>query len=201
MNLKNSMTRFYTWMTALVILFALNSQHAEAQQVALKNNLLYDAAMTPNLGLEIGVGKKHTMQLFYGLHPWSFGHGDDQKYLKHWVVNPEWRYWTCHRFNGTFVGVHAFGGEYMAANIKMPLGWWKELRDHRFEGWYAGGGVSCGYQWVMSKHWNFEAAIGLGAAYIEYDKFKCGTCERKIDDGHKIYVGPTKAALSLMYMF
>jgi hypothetical protein len=195
------MTRFYTWMTALVILFALNSQPAEAQQVALKNNLLYDAAMTPNLGLEIGVGKKHTMQLFYGLHPWSFGHGDDQKYLKHWVVNPEWRYWTCHRFNGTFVGVHAFGGEYMAANIKMPLGWWKELRDHRFEGWYAGGGVSCGYQWVMSKHWNFEAAIGLGAAYIEYDKFKCGTCERKIDDGHKIYVGPTKAALSLMYMF
>ena len=53
----------------------------------------------------------------------------------------------------------------------------------------------------MSKHWNFEAAIGLGAAYIEYDKYKCGTCGKKIDDGHKIYVGPTKAALSLLYLF
>ena len=71
----------------------------------------------------------------------------------------------------------------------------------RFEGWFAGAGISYGYQWILGKHWNFEAAIGIGAAYFEYDKFKCGTCGKKIDDGHKIYVGPTKAALTLLYMF
>ncbi|MDO5526531.1 MAG: DUF3575 domain-containing protein [Prevotella sp.] len=174
---------------------------ANAQQVALKTNLLYDAATTPNVGLEIGVGKKHSMQVFYGLNPWKFGHGDDRKYLKHWLVNPEYRYWFCHRFNGSFIGIHALGGEYNATNIKMPFGWWKDLQDHRFEGWYAGGGISYGYQKVLSRHWNIEAAIGVGAAYIEYDKFKCGTCGNKVDDGHKIYVGPTKLALSLMYLF
>jgi hypothetical protein len=188
-------------MAAIAVVLALQTLPAEAQQVALKTNLLYDATATPNLGMEIGIGKKHSMQVFYGLHPWSFGHGEDQKYLKHWVVNPEWRYWFCHRFNGSFIGIHAFGGQYNAANIKMPFGWWDDLQDHRFEGWYVGGGVSYGYQWVLSKHWNFEAAIGVGAAYIDYDKFNCGTCGKKVDDGHKIYVGPTKAALSLVYLF
>lgn len=188
-------------MAAIAVIFITCYLNSYAQQVALKTNLLYDATATPNIGMEVGLGKKSTVQVFYGLHPWSFGHGEDQKYLKHWIVNPEYRYWFCHRFNGSFVGIHAFGGEFNAAKIKVPLGWWDELEDHHFKGWYLGGGVSYGYQWILSKHWNFEAAIGLGAAYIDYEKYGCTTCDPKIEDGHKIYVGPTKAALSLMYMF
>jgi len=183
-----------------VLVFVCTSQ-VHAQQVALKTNLLYDATATPNLGLEVGVGKKHSVQVFYGLHPWKFGEGSDQKFLKHWVLNPEWRHWFCHRFNGSFVGIHAFGGQFNAANIKTPFGWWKELEDHRIEGWFIGGGISYGYQWILSRHWNLEAAIGIGAAYIDYDKFGCGICGKKLDDGDKIYVGPTKLALSLMYLF
>ena len=45
------------------------------------------------------------------------------------------------------------------------------------------------------------ASIGVGAAYITYDSFNCGICGAKIGDGDKIYVGPTKAALSILYMF
>jgi hypothetical protein len=187
------------WLGIAILSFAATS--INAQQTALKSNLLFDAGATPNVGLEIGVGKKHSMQVFYGLHPWTFGSGSDKKYLKHWVVNPEWRHWFCHRFNGSFVGIHAFGGEFNASNVKMPLGWWKELQDHRFEGWFVGGGVSYGYQWILSKHWNFEAAAGFGAAYIDYGKFKCGECGKKLEDGNKLYIGPTKAALSLLYLF
>lgn len=187
--------------TVITVTLAMYTPPISAQQVALKTNLLYDASTTPNIGMEVGLNKKHTFQVFYGLNPWKFGHGNDQKYLKHWVVNPEFRHWFCHRFNGSFVGIHAFGGQYNAANIKMPFGWWDELQDHRFEGWYVGGGISYGYQWVMSKHWNFEAALGVGAAYIDYDKYGCGECGKKLDDGHKIYVGPTKLALSIMYLF
>jgi hypothetical protein len=188
--------------SALAVILAIaHPDRCHAQQVALKTNLLYDATLTPNLGLEMGVGKKHSVQLFYGLNAWKFGHGEDRKYAKHWLLNPEYRYWFCHRFNGSFVGIHAFGGEYDASNVKLPFGYWKDLRDHRFEGWYIGGGISYGYQWVISKHWNLEAAIGVGAAYIKYDKFGCGSCGKKLDDGDKIYVGPTKLALSLMYLF
>ena len=116
-------------LTVLAVMMGMGTVKVHAQQVALKTNLLYDATATPNLGLEVGVGKKHSLQLFYGLHPWKFGHGDDQKFLKHWVLNPEWRYWPCHRFNGSFFGIHAFGGQYNAAKVKMPFGWWKELEN------------------------------------------------------------------------
>lgn len=183
------------------LLLTVGFQNVVAQQVALKTNLLYDASTTPNLGLEIGAGKKHTLQVFYGLNPWKFGHEPSEKFVKHWVVNPEYRYWFCHRFNGSFLGIHAFGGQYDAYGVKPPFGWWDELKDYRHEGWFIGGGFAYGYQWVLSRHWNFEASVGIGAAYITYDKFNCGICGAKIGDGNKIYIGPTKLALSLLYMF
>ena len=109
-------TKIQRWIAVSVLLFTVHMSSTFAQQVALKTNLLYDATATPNVGMEIGVGKQHSIQVFYGLHPWKFGHGEDQKYLKHWVVNPEWRHWFCHRFNGSFLGIHAFGGQYNAAS-------------------------------------------------------------------------------------
>ena len=41
-------------------------------QVAIKNNLLYDATTTPNLGIEVGVARRSSVQLVYGLNPWKF---------------------------------------------------------------------------------------------------------------------------------
>jgi len=192
---------FKVMMAIIAIVLFAGSGKATAQQVALKTNLLYDATTTPNIGMEIGINKKHTFQVFYGINPWKFGHGDDQKFLKHWVVNPEFRHWFCQRFNGSFLGIHAFGGQFNAYGFKPPFGWWDEIENNRFQGGFVGGGVSYGYQWILGRHWNLEAAIGVGAAYIWYDKYGCGACESKTDDGHKWYVGPTKIALSIMYMF
>ena len=49
----------------LLLLFVAGSLSAlQAQNVALKTNLLYWATTTPNLGLEASVGRKHTVQLF-----------------------------------------------------------------------------------------------------------------------------------------
>lgn len=36
---------------------------------SLKSNLLYDATLTPNIGLEARTSKRTSMQVFYGLHP------------------------------------------------------------------------------------------------------------------------------------
>ena len=174
---------------------------ASAQQVAVKTNLLYDATTTPNIGAEVGMGKKHSMQLYYGLNPWKFSGDNGGKYFKHWLLEPEYRYWFCHRFQGSFVGIHGLGGEFNAANIELPFGIEKGLRDHRYEGWYVGGGLTYGYQWVLSRHWNVEASVGVGVIYADYQKYECGECGRKVGDDDTFYVGPTKAVLSLLYMF
>ena len=170
-----------------------------AQQVGVKTNLLYWATTTPNIGTEFAVGKKHTAQVFFGLNPWKQS-GGDQSSLRHWLVMPEYRYWFNQNFKGWFMGAHAMGGQYNVGGVKMPFGLLKTLRNHRYEGWYVGGGVTGGYQWKLANRLNLEASIGLGYIYSNYDKFKCGACGEKLYSSHKHYVGPTKVALSLVYL-
>lgn len=170
-----------------------------SQNLGVKTNALYWATTTPNLGAEFAVGKKHTVQVFVGLNPWKQS-GGDKSSIRHWLVQPEYRYWFCQSFNGWFVGAHAMGGQFNAGGVKMPFGLLKDLRIHRYEGWFVGGGITAGYQWPLAKHWNLETSLGVGYDYIQYDKFKCGTCGEKEKHSHDNYIGPTKAALSLIYM-
>ncbi|MBR1630795.1 MAG: DUF3575 domain-containing protein [Paludibacteraceae bacterium] len=174
-----------------------------AQEVAVKTDLLYDATTTPNIGMEFGMGQHWTMQVFYGLNPWTFS--EDRK-VRHWVVMPEVRYWLCSTFNGHFFGLHAMGGEFNLEGIRlpnylMPFGTLTDLKDHHYEGWYAGGGLTYGYQWILGRHWNIEASIGLGGAYLDYSKYKCKECGFEEDPGHKVYFGLTKEVISLLYIF
>lgn len=185
---------------ALALFAICGGTLSHAQNVAVKTNVLYWATATPNIGIEATAGRKSTIQLFYGLNPWK-QEGGDQSSLRHWLLMPEYRYWFCESFNGWFVGAHLMGGQFNVSALKLPFGLFPDLKDHRYEGWYAGGGVTAGYQWVMSRHWNFEASIGLGYDYIKYEKFKCGTCGEKLKSSHTNYLGPTKAALSLIYIF
>lgn len=173
---------------------------ANAQKVALKTNLLYDATTTPNLGAELAMGKKSTLQLFYGLNPWKFA-SDRTKQLRHWLLMPEYRYWTCQKFNGHFFGIHALGGQYNVGGIDLPNPIFKDLDEKRYEGWYAGGGLTYGYQWLLSRHWNLEASVGVGYIRFHYKEFPCTECGALIQENNKNYFGPTKLALSLMYCF
>ena len=143
-----------------------------------------------------GLGKKTTLDLYGGYNPFTFG---GNKRFKHWLVQPEFRYWTCERFNGTFWGLHLHGGEFSVAGIHLPFKMFPSLKDHRYEGYFYGGGVSVGHQWVLSKRWNLEASVGVGYAHWVYDKYRCVNCSPKIKSGHKNYVGPTKVAVSLVY--
>lgn len=128
---------------------------------------------------------------------------------KHWVLQPEYRWWFCSKFNGHFVGVHALGGQFNASNINLPLpGFFfsgenlqKEVKNHRYEAWFAGAGVTYGYQWILSRHWNFEAEIGLGYVHAWYKKYACDECGRSLSSGGANYFGLTKVGLSFLYIF
>lgn len=148
------------FLLGLALLFSLSMS---AQHFALKNNLLYDATTTPNLGFEVGLSKKVTLDVSAGYNPFKF---NDGKKLKHWLVMPEVRYWTCEKFNGTFIGVHALGGQYNIAGIKLPFGIFPNLKDHRYDGYLYGGGLTLGHQWILNKRWSIEAAIGAGYARV-----------------------------------
>lgn len=194
----------------LAVIILILSVITSFGQVAVKTNLLYDATTTPNLGVEVGIGGKSTINLVYGLNPWKFhseSHG--MRYAKHWVVMPEYRWWLCSRFSGHFFGAHLMGGQMNVANTSFPLpgaffsgvNLVKAVKSGRYQGEFAGVGLTYGYEWPLSRHWNIEAEIGAGYNWIHYSHYPCGECGDKISSGHTNYLGITKLGLSIMYVF
>ena len=188
---------------AMVIVGLTLATQLQAQKVAVKTNLLYDATATINAGIEFGLAPKWTFDLSGNFNGWTMSH--DRKW-KHWLVQPEARYWFCDRFAGHFLGFHALGGQYNVGHLKNNIHFLRtdlsRLSDSRFQGWFIGAGIAYGYAWVLNKHWNLEAEIGVGYAYTRYDRFNCAGCGKKVEeDVSHHYVGPTKAAINLIYAF
>lgn len=175
---------------------------AKCQKVALKTNLLYDAATTVNAGVEFGLSPQWTFEVTGNYNNWTMSH--DRKW-KHWLVQPEARYWFCNRFIGHFLGFHAHGGKYNVGNLDNDISFlgtdFSMLSDSRYQGWFVGAGVAYGYSWVLGRHWNLEFELGIGYAYSKFDRYPCATCGERLDKGDHHYLGPTKAAVNLIYAF
>lgn len=170
-------------------------------KAAVKTNLLYDAALNANFGLEVGLAPRWSFDLSGDFNQWTIR---EHKW-KHWFVQPEARYWFCERFVKHFVGLHAVGGQYNVGNIKNNISFlgsdFSKLTDHRYQGWGVGGGVAYGYALPVGHHWNIEFEVGFGYVYLNYDRFECANCGRRVGSGDHHYVGPTKAAINLVYVF
>ncbi len=187
--------------TLLLVVAAATSAHA--QKVGIKTNLLYWAAGgTINFGVEAAVAPRITIDIGLTGNPWYFGKKELNKKIWHWTAQPEIRFWLTEVFNRDFIGVHVTAGSFDAGGIKLPLGIYPDLANHRYEAWMAGIGASYGWQWYLGHHWNLEATIGLGYLYVKYNRFVCGTCDDQDMSGAvKHYLGPTKIGVSFEYLF
>lgn len=179
-------------------------------QVALKSNLLFDATLNPNLGLEVTTGRRQSAQLFYSVNTWGYGSNErGKRRFNHWAVMPEYRWWFCSALNGTFVGVHLMGGQFNAGNTKVRVpGFFfggdninKKLSIDRFEGWFLGAGFTIGHQFILSRHWNLELEAGIGYDHVWYDRYPCATCGTPDKKNDTNYFGITKLGLSFSYIF
>ncbi len=178
----------------LVILIGITTAGL-AQQVALKSNLAYWATTTPNIGVEVGLTPKSTLEMIGGLNVFSFS---DNSKIKHWLLQPEYRWWFCERFDGLFLGAHLHGGQFNVCQ-DIPVGRLALLKDNRYQGYFYGGGLGAGYQWLISPRWNVELSAGAGYVRIHYDQFQCATCGTKQAEGIYNYWGLTKLELSFLY--
>ena len=195
--------RLVLFVVLICTTFALNAQEQHRIEdkgavVGVKTNIPYWGTATFNAGVEVRLAKKWTLELEAGLNPFD-GKKDDGSYgrsLKHLRLHPELRYWFCESFHKHFLGLHIPYLLYNVSDVKL-LG----VENERSQGWGTGVGFSYGYQWLLSKHWNLEATVGVGYLYLDYDKYPCANCGSKIESGHKHYFGPTQDAISIMYLF
>lgn len=164
---------------------------------------MLDATTSIGVGVEAPLSHRWTLDVSGSYNGWTFSHG---RRWKHLLLQPEARYWLCDNTGGHFVGFHLHGGQYnlghLGNNLRLPGSNLARLGDYRYQGWFAGGGAAYGYAWILGRHWNLEGEIGLGYAYSQYDKFECAGCGRKVERSRSHhYVGPTKLALNLVYIF
>jgi hypothetical protein len=189
------------------ILLFCTATLAQAQRLAVKTNLLYDLTATANLGAEVALSPKFTLDISGSYNGWNVLDGTQ---WQHWLVQPEGRYWLCDRFNGHFFGLHGLYGSYDVYGIKSPVDLYNS-----YQGFMAGGGIAYGYQWILGKRLNIEATIGVGYLYMKYDKYMNPNDQPtyvlspegylppsdKIESGStKNYIGPTKVGISLSYL-
>lgn len=173
---------------------------SELPSLAVKTNLLYDAALlTPNLSVEIGLGKRTTLEVG-GSYSWKGLNGrslENNKKRVHMILKPEFRYWLCERFDGHFFGVHALYTRYNIGTTRVPMLFESK---YRYDGHGFGGGITYGYHWAFAKRWGLEFAVGVGVVQMNYDRFDCAACSTESQPMKKTYFGPTNAAINLVFL-
>ena len=85
--------------SVLTTVFLLVAITVFGQDVAVKTNVVYWATTTLNLGAEVGIAPKMTIDLIGTYNPFKFR---DNKKIMNWLIQPEWRYWACRRFAGHY---------------------------------------------------------------------------------------------------
>lgn len=201
--------RHYLIIVAALLMATVGSAfESYAQKVAVKSNLLYWATATPNIGAEVALADRWTLEVAGGYNPWTFNSEKNQK-IKHWMISPEARYWFCESFHGHFIGVNANYAQYNIGAMPIPKLFVEfrstapkneNFKNSRINGWAVGAGITYGYQFIIAPRWNLELTAGLGIWYTEYDRYesrKCGLFEQAV---RKHAFGPTSLGVSFIYM-
>lgn len=152
-----------------------------SQGIAVRNNLIWDATGTANIGIEIPVSNNWTIgtnaaiKTWPRFFVWDTGTKEDPRQWKYFLVAPEVRYWPAKVYDGWFFGGDLIYSHYNAAKIN-PLGLFKDLKIQRHQGDFYGGGVFAGHSWWLSDHFRIEAEAGIGAGYKNAKAYECQHC-------------------------
>lgn len=155
-----------------------------SRAIGIHTNILYWGAMTPNLGVEIPLARKWSVDVTGMFARWDFKHG---KKYRVGGIQPEIRWWCCQAMTRHYVGAHF---QYGVFNIGEEM--------YRREGDLIGGGFSYGYVWEVSYHWNIDFSVGVGYNRIEYDKYG-QACGELLEKRERNYWGPTKLGVTFTY--
>lgn len=166
----------------------MSSLSASAQMMALKTDLLKDALMVGNIGVDFVVAERHTigMEFVYANQAW--GRPIDISGLM-----PEYRYWFNGRpFTRQFIGLSGGFASY-------DIAWGRKI----YKGDAFGAGVSFGHVFTLTPHWNIEVASSVSVVGYKQEFYYKG--DNYLGYGHRTnshgyYLFPMKLGVSVVYV-
>ena len=175
----------------------LRTHRLRLTHLALKTNLLFDAALAPNVEVELPLRDRRWSVMAECWFPWYVWHHNSRAYQLLYV-GAEGRRWLGDRrrhdpLEGHFVGFFAGGGKY-------DFEWDSEGYQGEF---YLMAGLSYGYAKRLNRRLRLEFNIGVGFLQTEYRHYVGVENDRFLvwqNDGRYTWLGPTKAKVSLVWL-
>ena len=163
----------------------------ETRFIAAKTNLLVGAATVANLGFEIELGRKWSLDVPVYYSPYNITPTRKCRIL---ATQPEVRFWPAKAGSGHFIGLHGTVGFFNIA-----------INDHgRYQdpdspAWGCGLGYGYALNFGANKNWGLEFNLGLGVVKYKYDVYYNRENGQKFDSGEGWWWGPTRAGITLTY--
>ena len=165
--------------------------------LALSTNMLYDAALVPNLGVLLGTGEGNFLSINW-MHAW-------------WSNSHAHRYWRIYggdielrRFIGrcssgdTFTG-HHIGPYFSILSYDIQRG--RNHNGYQSDNLTYAAGISYGYSIPVARQFNIDFSVGLGYQWGKYKK------HHPVDDHdvwqsthNRRWLGPTRLSISLVWL-
>jgi outer membrane protein W len=160
----------------LILLFFTGAKvTVSAQQIALSSNLLEDAILTPNLGVDIAVADRQSVSFDASYAPYKISSGFHNKCMS---IRAGYKFWLNQSFYSHYVGIDA-----VLTSSDFALSQLKSRSEQ------IGLGLSYGYSFILGKRINLVPHVGVGLAYTtSYDGY-----DHMIDTGTGVQATSTSA--------
>lgn len=170
---------------------------AEAQKVSISTNILNWADLaTINGEFSFAVARHVSLTATGQYNGWNFGSVEKGNPFQDRVRGGAlgMRYWTWNVFSGWWFGLNARCEEYNRGGLFGK----KETE----EGFAIGVGLSLGYTYMLSRHWNLDFGIGGWCGGKSYTTYACPRCGTIIDKGRTFFAMPSAdTQISIVYIF
>lgn len=172
--------------------------------IAVKNNMLYDVVLLPNLSVEVPFGRNYEWSaVVEGNWSWWNTGADKYNYHRIQMAGVEMRRWfgnkTGNPLNGWYAGVYGYGGDY---DIRLFTD--KNSDTGQQSLWSYSAGLTIGYAIPVGRRFNLEFGLGVGYFGGKYKKYTVSNCQDGVfpllSTHRRTYFGPTKAGVSLVWL-
>ena len=209
--------RFRSTLTVVILTLMtfVGVEKAGAQKLALRNNLLYDATLTPNIGAELRIDSAWTAGVNIGLNAWDIDKSKNKKW-RHLLIAPNVRRYFGHKSDKpasrslwgisvdscrkvSYLELDAIYSHFNVGNTKIPFGLYKSIQDRRLQGDLFALGGKYGYSWILSRDWRLEAEAGIAIGYAWFKENDCDHCGNYDGNGDRIFLLP-QLGINVVYI-
>ena len=173
--------------------YLLQEEHTAVQ---LRTNGILDILLNPNVGIELQADNGIAWQLDYMGSWWN--RDSKNHYFSAYAFQTEIRYYfEWQRAAVPYCG-HHIGLYGQMATYDFEFGG-KGYQCDRLDNTFAVG-VSYGYAFALSRHWNLDLTAGFGYLRSQYDEYSPTVIGYRKEETRRItWWGPTKLEVSLVW--